>query len=52
MPQIFSIGGIAHNKSQIPMHILNDIISVIEVRTLYICSEWKNILKRFLFIVN
>ena len=41
MPQIFSIGGIAHNKSQIPMHILNDIISVIEVRALYICSEWK-----------
>lgn len=32
---------IANNNSKIPMHILNDIMSVIEVRALYICSEWK-----------
>ena len=32
---------VAHNKSKIPMHILNDIMSVIEVRAMYICSEWK-----------
>ena len=32
---------VAHNKSKIPTHILNDIISLIEVRAMYICSEWK-----------
>lgn len=32
---------VAHNKLNIPTHILNDIISVIEVRAEYICAEWK-----------
>ena len=32
---------VAHNKSKIPMHVLNDIMPVIEVRALYICTEWK-----------
>lgn len=32
---------VAHNKSKIPMHILNDIMAVIEIRALYICSEWQ-----------
>ena len=28
-------------NQKIPTHILNDIISVIEVRAMYICSEWQ-----------
>ena len=32
---------VAHNKSKIPMHILNDIISVIEVQADLICAKWK-----------
>lgn len=34
-------GIVAHNKSKIPSHILNDIISVIEVHASTICEEWK-----------
>ena len=34
-------GIVAHNKSKIPNHILNDIISVIEVHASTICEEWK-----------
>ena len=47
MPQIFSIGSYVvyfwsdEGEPKEPMHILNDIMSVIEVRAMYICSEWK-----------
>lgn len=32
---------VAHNKSRIPMHVLNDIISLIEVQSDNICQQWK-----------
>ena len=31
---------VAHNKSNIPMHILNDIMSVIEARSKDIIKQW------------
>ena len=47
MPPIFSIGSYVvyfwsdEGEPKEPVHILNDIMSVIEVRAMYICSEWK-----------
>ena len=32
---------VAHNKCKIPSHILNDIISIIEIQADSICEEWK-----------
>lgn len=31
---------LAHNKSKIPSHILNDIFSLIELRSDFICKKW------------
>ena len=31
----------ANNKSQIPSHVLYDILELIELRAIYICQQWK-----------
>ena len=32
---------VANNNSRIPVHILNDILSLIELRADFICSKWQ-----------